>query len=108
MSAVLQGHDIKPVHCLFNNNQGEIILFPQPGASVTVNDRRTDQPVRLSQGHLNTSLLSPVDDRFASRESCSVVLSCIVQPRSSKLFLVQGCISTSSFQFYISTISFVQ
>lgn len=60
MFAVLQGLDIKPVHCLFNNNQGEIILCPQPGASVTVNDRRTDQPVRLSQGNSNFNCCSVI------------------------------------------------
>ena len=49
-SLVLQGHDIKPVHCLISNNQGEIYLIPQPGASITLNDRRIDQPARLSQG----------------------------------------------------------
>jgi hypothetical protein len=48
--SVLGGHDIRPLHCTFNINQDDIILFPHSGASVTVNDRRIDSFVKLSQG----------------------------------------------------------
>ena len=59
---VLQGHDVRPIHCLFTNESSDIILHPTEGASVTVNDRRIDQPVRLSQGHEKDQQESPSTD----------------------------------------------
>ncbi|KAK2156809.1 hypothetical protein LSH36_204g02068, partial [Paralvinella palmiformis] len=51
-SIVLEGPEILPEHCWITNNNGEVIIHPQHGATVTINNKPIIKPEKLTQGDI--------------------------------------------------------
>ena len=46
----LEGPDILKEHCVIKHCGDDVTLHPNPGAVISVNNRKVTRPVKLSQG----------------------------------------------------------